>query len=128
MQFLLSSFCFTPAGYRDHRPGQNIKKKKIAGLPVTKVYRLHRVLPVTEKYCRLQRNLLFPPLLARRRQPQGTSPVRTVGLPVTENYRLQGIVGYRKICCSHPYWQEASFKSNTDSSFTGYREKLLVTI
>ena len=36
-------------------------------------------------------------------------------LPVTEYCRLQ------KVCCSHPYWQEASFKSSTDSRFTGYR-------
>ena len=34
-------------------------------------------------------------------------------LLVTEYCRLQ--------CCSHPYWQETSFKSSTDSRFTGYR-------
>ena len=46
-------------------------------------------------------------------------------LLVTENCRLQSIVSYqkkkKKVCFSHPYWQEASFKSSTDSRFIGYR-------
>ena len=46
--------------------------------------------------------------------------MRTV-LPVIEYYWLQRTTGYRVVSVSHHYWQETSFKSNTDSRFTGSR-------
>ena len=36
-------------------------------------------------------------------------------LPVLECSRLRSIDSYREICCSHPYWQETSFKSSADN-------------